>query len=105
MWSGLVEAMSQPSFYPHEPARRAHRNPHLVGLRLVAGDLVYKIKKPAVFAFLDYGTFGTSTAALSRGGAAQPPPGRLDRGQRGASSPAPGSEPVEVQHLRVCRAL
>ena len=53
--SGLVEAMSQPSFYPHEPERVELIETHISWV-FVAGDLVYKVKKPVVFPFLDYGT-------------------------------------------------
>jgi uncharacterized protein len=51
----LVRAMLEPSLYPHEPASVELRETHISWVFL-AGDLAYKVKKPVVFPFLDYGT-------------------------------------------------
>lgn len=51
----LVMAMSEPSFYPRKPSGVRHTETHISHLFFV-GDLVYKIKKPVRFSFLDYST-------------------------------------------------
>ena len=51
----LVEAMLEPSFYPHAPSSVELRETHISWVFL-ADDLAYKVKKPIVFPFLDYGT-------------------------------------------------
>jgi aminoglycoside phosphotransferase family enzyme/predicted kinase len=51
----LVAAMLMPGFYPHEPASVELRETHISWVFL-AGDLAYKVKKPLVLPFLDYGT-------------------------------------------------
>jgi len=51
----LIRAMLDPSFYPSRPAEVTHVETHISHLFL-AGDLVYKIKKPVRFSFLDYST-------------------------------------------------
>ncbi len=51
----LVAAMSRPAFYPHEPDRVELVETH-VSWVFLADDLVYKVRKPVVFPFLDYGT-------------------------------------------------
>jgi aminoglycoside phosphotransferase family enzyme/predicted kinase len=48
----LVEAMLRPRFYPDSPARVALKQTH-ISYVFIAGDFVYKIKKPVHFAFLD----------------------------------------------------
>jgi aminoglycoside phosphotransferase family enzyme/predicted kinase len=53
--SGLNEAMLDPSFYPHRPARVELIETHISWVFL-AGELVYKLRKPVVLPFLDYGT-------------------------------------------------
>jgi uncharacterized protein len=52
---GLVEAMLEPALYPHHPRSVELRETHTSWVFL-AGDLAYKVKKPVVFPFLDYGT-------------------------------------------------
>ncbi len=52
--AGLVAAMADPSFYPHGPDR-VERHETQISWVFVAGDLVYKLKKPIVLPFLDYG--------------------------------------------------
>jgi aminoglycoside phosphotransferase family enzyme/predicted kinase len=54
---GLVAAMMEPSFYPKPPDEVTHKETHISHL-FFAGDLVYKIKKPVRFSFLDYSTLG-----------------------------------------------
>ncbi|SRR5579875_624209 len=51
----LIDAMSDPGFYPHRPARVEFRQTHISRV-FVAGDFVYKTKKPLRLAFLDYST-------------------------------------------------
>jgi len=48
----LVRAMLQPGFYPDQPATVDLRQTH-ISIVFLAGDFVYKIKKPVRFAFLD----------------------------------------------------
>ncbi len=48
----LIEAMTQPRFYPDSPARVELKQTH-ISYVFIAGDFVYKIKKPVHFAFLD----------------------------------------------------
>lgn len=51
----LVEAMLDPSFYPHRPEKVELRETH-VSWVFRAGALAYKVKKPIVLPFLDYRT-------------------------------------------------
>lgn len=51
----LVAAMMEPGFYPKPSRTVMHRETHISHLFL-AGDLVYKIKKPVQFSFLDFST-------------------------------------------------
>ena len=51
----LVSAMLEPGFYPHAPSAVELRETHISWVFL-AGDLAYKVKKPLVLPFLDYGT-------------------------------------------------
>jgi len=51
----LVQAMLDPSFYPHHPAQVDLVQTHISYLFL-CGDLVYKVKKPVDFGFLDFTT-------------------------------------------------
>lgn len=53
--SDLVSAMLKPGFYPHAPPTVELRETHISWVFL-AGDLAYKVKKPLVLPFLDYGT-------------------------------------------------
>lgn len=52
---GLVEAMLDPAFYPHRPDSVELRETHISWV-FRAGPLAYKVKKPIVLPFLDYGT-------------------------------------------------
>lgn len=51
----LVAAMSEPGFYPHFPEWVELRQTH-ISFVFLAGEFVYKIKKPVRFSFLDYST-------------------------------------------------
>ena len=53
--SALVAALSDPGLYPHAPERVELVETH-VSWVFLAGDRVYKLKKPLVLPFLDYGT-------------------------------------------------
>jgi hypothetical protein len=53
--SDLVSAMLDRSLYAHGPASVELRETHISWV-FVAGDLAYKVKKPLVLPFLDYGT-------------------------------------------------
>ncbi len=48
----LVDAMLRPRFYPDSPVRVEFKQTH-ISYVFIAGDFVYKVKKPAHFAFLD----------------------------------------------------
>ena len=48
----LVEAMMRPEFYPDSPGRVELKQTH-ISYVFLAGDFVYKVKKPVHFAFLD----------------------------------------------------
>jgi aminoglycoside phosphotransferase family enzyme len=50
--SPLVEAMLRPEFYPDSPAHVEVKQTH-ISYVFIAGDFVYKIKKPVHFPFLD----------------------------------------------------
>ncbi|HXV80574.1 MAG TPA: hypothetical protein VEG60_11905, partial [Candidatus Binatia bacterium] len=52
---GLISAMSQSSFYPHAPSQVEFKQTHLSYVFL-AGQYVYKVKKPVHFPFVDYST-------------------------------------------------
>jgi aminoglycoside phosphotransferase family enzyme len=49
----LVEAMLRPEFYPESPAQVEFKQTH-ISYVFIAGDFVYKVKKPVHFAFLNY---------------------------------------------------
>jgi uncharacterized protein len=51
----LIAAMAEPGFYPQQPAQVEYRQTH-ISCVFLAGDFVYKIKKPVHFEFLDYST-------------------------------------------------
>ena len=51
----LVEALSDPSFYPHQVDEVRFLQTHISSVFLT-GDLVYKLKKPVNFGFLDFST-------------------------------------------------
>ena len=49
------EALARPETYPHRPASVEVRETHISWVFL-AGGLAYKLKKPLVLGFVDYGT-------------------------------------------------
>lgn len=51
----LVAAMTSADFYPHKPAEIIHKQTHISDVFL-AGDRVYKVKKPVNLGFLDFST-------------------------------------------------
>jgi len=51
----VIAAMLRPEFYPHRPAAVTLVQTH-ISYVLLAGDEVYKIKKPVRFTFLDFST-------------------------------------------------
>ena len=51
----LVQAMLDPEFYPKPPGEVTHKETHISHL-FFAGELVYKVKKPVRYSFLDYST-------------------------------------------------
>jgi uncharacterized protein len=51
----IVAAMLDPSFYPHRPGRVELRETHTSWVFL-ADELAFKVKKPVVLPFLDYGS-------------------------------------------------
>ena len=53
--AALLTALAQPECYPHRPARVEVVQTHISAV-FFAGEVVYKLKKPAHFSFLDYST-------------------------------------------------
>ena len=51
--TNLLESMTNPNFYPHKPATVELVQTH-ISYVFIAGDIVYKIKKPVNFGFLDF---------------------------------------------------
>jgi uncharacterized protein len=51
----LINAMTSADFYPHKPTGIIHRQTHISDVFL-AGNLVYKVKKPVNLGFLDFST-------------------------------------------------
>lgn len=51
----VVAAMMRPEFYPQRPAEVELRQTH-ISYVLLAGEFVYKVKKPVRFPFVDYST-------------------------------------------------
>ena len=51
----LIRAMLRADFYPHRPDSIELKQTH-ISYVLLAGDYVYKVKKPVRFTFLDYST-------------------------------------------------
>jgi uncharacterized protein len=54
-WSALRASLARPDFYPHHPGAVELRETH-ISCVFLAGGLAYKLKKPLVLPFLDYGT-------------------------------------------------
>ena len=55
MQKKIIEAMSQSDFYPDRPKTVELIKTH-ISLVFIAGDFVYKVKKPVSFGFLDFST-------------------------------------------------
>ncbi len=53
--SPIVEQMARPDFYPHRPQKVEAVQTH-ISYVFIAGDYVYKVKKPVNFGFLDFTT-------------------------------------------------
>lgn len=53
----ILRAMSRPDFYPHKPASVKVVQTHISAV-FIAGDLVYKVKKPVNFGFLNFSSLG-----------------------------------------------
>ena len=53
--SPIVEQMTRPDFYPHRPQKVEVVQTH-ISYVFIAGDFVYKVKKPVNFGFLDFTT-------------------------------------------------
>src|SRR5664280_34973 len=51
--SRLIETMSKSDFYPHNPTEVELIETH-ISYVFIAGELVYKVKKPVKFDFLDF---------------------------------------------------
>ena len=51
--SPLITAMTRTEFYPHHPTQVELRQTH-ISYVFLAGEYVYKVKKPVRFTFLDY---------------------------------------------------
>ncbi len=51
----LLSSLARPECYPHQPAQVEVLQTH-ISVLFLAGDLVYKLKKPVRFSFLDYST-------------------------------------------------
>jgi uncharacterized protein len=51
----IIESMTQPDFYPHRPQNVELVQTH-ISYVFIAGDYVYKVKKPVNFGFLDFTT-------------------------------------------------
>jgi aminoglycoside phosphotransferase family enzyme len=49
----LIETMKKVDFYPHNPATVEFIQTHISYI-FIAGDIVYKVKKPLKFDFLDF---------------------------------------------------
>lgn len=54
-YSPIVEQMTRPDFYPHRPQKVEVVQTH-ISYVFIAGDYVYKVKKPVNFGFLDFTT-------------------------------------------------
>lgn len=53
----IIEWLSDPAVYPHQPESVEIRETH-ASVAFLAGNDVYKLKKPVDFGFLDYSTLG-----------------------------------------------
>ncbi len=53
IYSRLIDTMSKADFYPHNPAKVELIETH-ISYVFIAGNIVYKVKKPVSFDFLDF---------------------------------------------------
>src|SRR5688572_795830 len=53
--AALLTVLARPESYPHHPARVEVVQTH-ISVVFLAGEVVYKLKKPVRFSFLDYST-------------------------------------------------
>jgi aminoglycoside phosphotransferase family enzyme/adenylate kinase family enzyme len=60
----LIRAMSQPSFYPDAPNTVELRQTH-ISYVFIAGDYVFKVKKPVNFPFVDWSDSGRRYASCA----------------------------------------
>ena len=70
----VCAALARPDFYPDRPDHVDVRET-LISWVFLAGDRAYKLKKPLVLPFLDYGTRAAAARDVPRGGAPEPPLG------------------------------
>ncbi len=57
-FEAICRAMARPDFYPHPVLKVERRETH-ISVVFLAGDFVYKLKKPVDFGFLDYTSLET----------------------------------------------
>ncbi|MGC9193897.1 MAG: AAA family ATPase [Syntrophobacteraceae bacterium] len=57
-FEAICRAMARPDFYPHPVLKLERRETH-ISVVFLAGDFVYKLKKPVDFGFLDYTSLET----------------------------------------------
>ena len=67
------DALARPDSYPHRPGPVEVRETHISWVFL-AGEFAYKLKKPLVLDFLDYGT-AEKRRDVPGGSASEPAPG------------------------------
>ena len=60
-----MRALLRPAFYPRRPARVRLLQTHISWV-FIAGDRVYKVKKPVDFGFLDFSTLRRRAQACRR---------------------------------------
>jgi aminoglycoside phosphotransferase family enzyme len=60
----LIETMKKADFYPHNPVGVELIQTH-ISYVFIAGDIVYKVKKPVNFDFLDFTNLENFTAKKS----------------------------------------
>ena len=69
----VIRGLLEPSAYPH-PADTVDLVQTHISYVFLAGDFVYKVKKPVDFGFLDFTHPGEAPALLRGGGAPEPAP-------------------------------
>ncbi len=66
-----IAFLSNPRAYAHGPAEVARRETHMSWIFL-AGDRVYKLKKPVRFPYLDFSTLAATRGRMSRRARVEP---------------------------------